>query len=119
VKPVVPKLEAPWIHVSNYMPNAGRLIGMWVNNLNEHHEITLTGVTVGSNRVPIPGTSIVLHDLAASTTTGDRHVTSDKSGRFSVSALRGRHYRIQGQVLAPTAPSPTQSTSRTKWLSGA
>ena len=35
---------------------------------------------------------------------GDRHATSDNGGRFSVSVLRGRRYRIQGQVLAPGGP---------------
>jgi hypothetical protein len=67
-------------------------------------ETTVTGATVGVDGAPIPGASIALHDTAAATDLDVQYTTSDANGRFRIAALRGRHYRIQAQIIRPNGP---------------
>jgi hypothetical protein len=64
---------------------------------------TVTGIVVGIDGTPVSGVSVTLRDVEerGPTSGGVGYATSDERGRFTIAALRNRHYRIQGMVVRP------------------
>jgi hypothetical protein len=66
-------------------------------------KFTVSGVTVDVNGTPMPNVNVALSDVEDRSPSAGAvgYATSDSQGRFSIPAIRGRHFRIQGKVLRP------------------
>ena len=65
-------------------------------------EISLAGTTITSEGRPLGKVSVTLFDADAVTGFPDAsHATSDENGRFTITGLAGRRYRIEGRELRP------------------
>jgi hypothetical protein len=64
-------------------------------------EIKISGRTVGPEGMPIPGVSLSLQDPESIGGPDASYATSDDTGRFSLTGLRGRRYRIKGTEVRP------------------
>ena len=63
-------------------------------------EVKISGTTVRPDGTPIPGVSVSLYDSAADVLPWAlSFATSDAAGRFSITGLQGRRYRIEGKEV--------------------